>query len=299
MNTRRKNCILVCIDFQEQSLIALRQCIDLAKFIKAEVLLLYVIESNDFFSGFFAPSLDKVKAEVEERLQNICKEMNEVGDITFRYAIENGKVYERIVIKAEEINARFIVMGKNGSNQGFKKFLGSNTIHVISESKSPVISVKGRGSIGYKKIILPLDLSKRTREKVGNAISFSKHFGSEVHVVSVLSGGVFFQKSRIFKKMKKVQKELEINDVTCVLKLYNKNKQPDWERVIEYSKEIDADLIMVMTHQEGRARDYYIGSFSHHIINESEIPVLSIIPSRETDEDETVIEALVDPFDMV
>ena len=139
MNTKRKNCILVCIDFQEQSLIALRQCIDLAKFINAEVLLLYVIESNDFFSGFFAPSLDKVKAEVEERLQNLCKEMNEVTDISFRYAIENGKVYERIVIKAEEINARFIVMGKNGSNQGFKKFLGSNTIHVISESKSTVI----------------------------------------------------------------------------------------------------------------------------------------------------------------
>ncbi len=280
-------------------MIALRQCFDLAKFIKAEVLLLYVIESNDFFSGFFAPGLDKVKDEVEERLQNLCKQMNEETGIPFHYSIENGKAYERIVFKAEEINARFIVMGKNGSNQGIKRFLGSNTIHVISESKCPVISIKGRESIGYKKIVLPLDLSKRTREKVGSAISFSKHFGSEVHVVSVLSGGVFIQRSRIYKKMKKVQKELESNGVPCVLKLYNKTKQPDWERVLGYTNEINADLIMVMTHQEGRARDYYIGSFSHHIINESEIPVLSIIPSRELDEDETVIEALVDPFDMV
>lgn len=299
MTTKRKNRILLCVDFQEQSLIAIHQCYDLARFLKAEIVLLYVIESNDFFSGFFAPSIDKVKPEVEQRLIKMVDELKAESSLEFSYAIETGKVYERIVCKAEELKARFIVMGKNGSNQGLKRFLGSNTIHVISESSCPVISIKGKHSIGYKNIVLPLDLTKRTREKVASAISFSRFFGSHVHVVSVLTGGVLVQKSRIFKRMKKVQRELEQNGVSCTLKLYKKSKTPDYDQVIAYCNEINADLVMIMTHQEGRVRDYYIGSFAHHIINESEIPVLSIIPSRSIEEDESIIEAMVDPFNLI
>jgi nucleotide-binding universal stress UspA family protein len=299
MSAKRKNKILVCVDFQEQSLIALHQCYDLARFLKAEVVLLYVIESNDFFSGFFAPNIDKVKNEVEERLVKLVEELKTESGLEFSYAIETGKAYERIVFKAEEIKARFIVMGKNGSNQGIKRFLGSNTIHVISESNCPVISVKGKHSIGYKNIVLPLDLTKRTREKVASAISFSRFFGSHVHVVSVLTGGIIIQKSRIYKRMKKVQRELEQNGVGCTLKLYKKSKTPDYGQVISYCNEINADLVMIMTHQEGKVSDYYIGSFAHHIINESEIPVLSIIPSRSSEDDESIIEAMVDPFDLI
>jgi hypothetical protein len=52
-----------------------------------------------------------------------------------------------------------------------------------------------------------------------------------------------------------------------------------------------------MTHQEGKVRDYYIGAFAHHIINESEIPVLSLTPTLPQNE-ETVMDALVDPFNI-
>jgi nucleotide-binding universal stress UspA family protein len=298
MNRKKKNRILVCIDFHEQSLIALHQCYDLARFINAEIDLLYVIESSDIFSGFLSTNLDKVKAEVDARLNQIAKNASEESGLNISYFIETGKTYERIVYKAKEISARFIVMGKNGANKGIKKYLGSNAIHVISESSCPVISVKGEHTIGYKTIILPLDLTKETREKVASAIAFSKYFGSHIHVVSVLTGGILMQKSRIYRKMKRVQTELVSNGVKCSLKLFPKAKADDWEQVLNYSNEINADLIMLMTHREGRIRDYYIGAFANHIINESEIPVLTIIPSRPIDKDETVVEAILDPFNI-
>lgn len=298
MNAEKKNKILVCIDFHEQSLIALHQCYDLARFIKAEIVLLYVIESNDLFSGFFAPSIEKVKTEVEARLQQLIIHVSEESGLTFSYYIEEGKTYEKIVLKAKGINARFIVMGKNGTNKGIKKYLGSNSTHVISESSCPVISVKGEHTIGYKTIVLPLDLTKETREKVASAIAFSRYFGSHIHVVSVLTGGILMQKSRIYRKMKRVQTELVSNGVKCSLKLFPKAKEDDWEQVLNYSNEIHADLIMLMTHREGRISDYYIGAFANHIINESEIPVLTIIPSRPIDKEETVVEAIVDPFNI-
>ncbi len=299
METRKQNKILVCLDFQEQSLIALQQCYDLAKFINAQVVLLYVIESNDFFTGFFNPNLEKVKVEVEERLKRLVdKECAESG-LNFIYEIEVGKVHERIVYKAQEIKARFIIMGKNGSHQGIKRFLGSNAIKVISESHCPVISVKGRGSIGYKNIVLPLDLSKSTQEKVASAISFSRFFGSHIHVVTVHSNALILPTSKIYKKLKRVQRTLENNGVHCTNRLIKRSKLDEHEHVLQYADEIHADLIMVMTHQEGRFRDYYIGGFAHRIINESDIPVLSIIPSMPIkDTEETLVESVVDPFNL-
>ena len=170
----RKNKILVCIDFQEQSIAALHQCYDIARFLKAEIVLLYVIESTDRFSGLFSSNIDKAKNEVESRLKGIIDEECKNSGLEFSYEIEVGKVHERIIEKALQIKARFIIMGKNGSNQGFRKFLGSNATKVISESECPVISIKGKHSIGYKNIVLPLDLSKSTREKVASAISDRK-----------------------------------------------------------------------------------------------------------------------------
>jgi nucleotide-binding universal stress UspA family protein len=298
MTTKKNNRILVCIDFHEQSLTALHQCYDLARFIKAEIVLLYVIESTDFFSGFFSSNLEKVKFEVEDRLKKLVVEECADSGINFSYEIEVGKVHERILYKAKELKARFIIMGKNGSNQGFRKFLGSNAIKVISESICPVISIKGRYSIGYKNIVLPLNLNKSTQEKVASAISFGKFFGSHIHVVTVHSSGIILPQSKVYNRLKRVQRTLENNGITCTNKLFKRTKKNDHEHILDYANEINADLIMVMTHTEGRFRDYYIGGFAHRIINESDIPVLSIIPSTSVGPDETPVESMIDPFNL-
>ncbi|PKP40550.1 MAG: hypothetical protein CVT95_13505 [Bacteroidetes bacterium HGW-Bacteroidetes-12] len=298
MSILKKNKIIVCIDFQEQSLSALRQCFDLARFIKAEIVLLYVIESTDYFSAKFSQNIDIAKEEVENRLKQLIE--NECADsgLEFTYSIEVGKVHEKILEKARETRARFIIMGKNGSKQGFKKFLGSNTTRVIGESECPVISIKGKHSIGYKNIVLPLDLSKSTQEKVASAISFNRFFGSHIHIVSVHSVGIIYQATNLYNRIKKIEKVLKNNGAICTHKFYKRGNKEDYEYVLDYSKEINADLIMVMTHQEGRVKDNYIGAFAHHIINESEIPVLSITPIIPYNDEEKTIETLVDPFNL-
>ena len=293
----KTNKILVCIDFQEQSLAALHQCYDISRFLKAEVVLLYVIESTDLFSKLFGSDMEQTKAEVKQRLVNLIDKECATSNLKFSYVIRVGKVSESIIETAKEINARFIIMGKNGSTSGIKKFLGSNTTKVISESDFPVISVKGEHSIGYKNIILPLDLSESTKEKVASAISFSKFFGSHIHIVTVHSVGIIYQATNLYNRIKKIEKIFHSNGIECTHKLFKRADKDDYEYVLDYSREVNADLIMIMTHQEGKVRDYYIGAFAHHIINESEIPVLSLTPTLPQNE-ETVMDALVDPFNI-
>ena len=188
-------------------------------------------------------------------------------------------------------------MGKNGSTKGMKKFLGSNTTKVISESDFPVISIKGSHSIGYKNIVLPLDLSKSTKEKVASAISFSKFFGSHIHIVTVHSVGIIYQATNLYNRIKKIERIFHNNGIECTHKMFKRGNLPDFEYVLNHSNEVNADLIMIMTHQEGRVRDYYIGAFAHHIINESEIPVLSLTPTI-PDDKESMVESIVDPFNL-
>lgn len=299
MALQSRNKILVCIDFHDQSLSALHQCFDLARFIKAEIILLYVIESSDLFSVFFAQSIENTKTEVEKKLIDLIENECKGSGLDFSYSIEVGKVHEKILNKAKEIKARFIIMGKNGSDQGIKKFIGSNTTKVISESDCPVISIKGKHSIGYRNIVLPLDILKSTQEKVASAISFSKFFGSHIHIVTVHSVGIIYQATNLYKRIKKIEKVLKNNGIPCTHKFYKRGKKPDYEYVIEYVNQINADLVMVMTHQEGQVKDNYIGAFAHHIINESEVPVLSITPIVQYVDEEKAIEAMIDPFNLI
>jgi nucleotide-binding universal stress UspA family protein len=53
--------------------------------------------------------------------------------------------------------------------------------------------------------------------------------------------------------------------------------------VNDYAKEIDADLTMIMTQQEMNWTHLFIGSQAQEVINNSEIPVLSIRPMLRKD----------------
>lgn len=293
-----KNKILVAYDFHKQSVIALEQVFSISKFLKAEIVLIYVIEASDLITQIFKneEGLKKIRLKLENDLRDVCDKASGESGLKVSYRIEEGKVYDMIIEVANEINARFIVMGKNDADDGIKKYLGSNATHIIRESKCPVITVKGQEhKLGYKNIVVPLDLTKTTREKVFNAISLGLHYNSTIWLVSVLSGGISLRQSRIFTRMKKAQKTIQDNGVPCNVKLFKKTKTSDYDVVLKYALDIDADLIMIMTHQESGFKDHYIGKFAHEIINGSEIPVMTVVPAAVKPE-RKLIKSFIDPF---
>ncbi len=294
----RKNWIIVPVDFHEQSMIALEQTRNIARFMKAEIIILYVIEATDILSSMFRKDDQdkKIFEEVREKLEELAESTSEKFGLPVTVRIEKGKVYEQILKVSEEVSARFIIMGKNDADEGYKKFIGSNANHVIANSNCPVITIKGKEhNLGVKNIVLPLDLKKKTREKVFNAISFGLHFNSAIWMVSVLTGGISIMRSRIYAKMKKAKSMIEENGVPCNIKLFKKSYIPNYEVILDYALDIDADLIMIMTHQESDFRGHYIGTFAHEIINRSDIPVMTMIPSGPK-KGKKIVKSFIDPF---
>ncbi|MCB0410736.1 MAG: universal stress protein, partial [Flavobacteriales bacterium] len=214
----KSNKILVPVDFSEQSLIALSQSYNLAKKINAELVLLYVIEELNPMVKRLYKELNEIKGAVENNLKNLAEEKSKETGLVFSVEIEEGKIYNKIVEVAEKINARFIVMGTKGNENS--KFIGSNANKVVKTAPCPVITIKGQQhKKGCDKIVLPLDLTKETSDKVNQAIEIAELFTAEIFIVSVLQTG----KEEIVNKLKDqlliVRQYIENRGVKCTAEI--------------------------------------------------------------------------------
>ena len=286
-NQDKPGAILVPVDYSEQSIIALEQANNLSRVFNSEIHVLNVISEEFSLAKLFN---DDDKLEFQKRAkvkldEFVEKKSSEFG-VELRPIQVHGKIYDQIANTADVIDAMFIVMGTAGTSTLKKKFIGSNALRVVRESHKPVITIKGKHHRkGCQNIILPLDLTKETKEKVTKAIEFAKRFGSIIRVVSVLLTNDEFVVNRLTRQLDQVKKFVEEQGVDCTAEIVRDTKggQSLSESVIDYANKSKGDLIMIMTQQEEEFTDFFIGSSAQGIINESDIPVLSIVPTPKKD----------------
>jgi nucleotide-binding universal stress UspA family protein len=279
------NTIVVPIDFSEQSIIALRQSYNIARHLKARLLLIHVID-EDFLKTlehlFKEQSYeDPVTEQSKQRLDRLAREVESETGLRVDTTIRKGKIYEEIVKLAHEVKASFIIMGTHGAQGLKKKFIGSNAMRVIKEAHCPVITIKGKEHHrGCRRILLPLDLTKETREKVGKAIELARYFGSTIYVLSILETDDEFISRRLYRQMEQVRNFISQYNIEVVTEVIRSDNVP--AAVVEYARKIDADLIVIMTQKEIYWVEMFIGFAAQEIINSSDIPVLSIRPTLRT-----------------
>lgn len=280
------NKILVPVDYSPQSLIALEQAANLAKVFNAELTVLRIAETSSMTSFFSSKHMDDFTSALEVQLKGFVAEQVKKLGVAMSPVLKKGKVYDEIVETAEEIKATFIVMGTSGSESGMKRFIGSNALRVVRSSKIPVITIKGQHHRkGCQNIILPLDLTKETKEKVSRAIEFAKRFGSTIRVVSVLFTSDEFIVNRLTRQLDQVKKFIKKSGIECSAEIIKSTKGSESlaDVIIDYGNKAKGDLVIIMTQQEINYTEYFIGSSAQEIINHSDIPVLSIIPKPSKD----------------
>jgi nucleotide-binding universal stress UspA family protein len=126
-----------------------------------------------------------------------------------------------------------------------------------------------------------LDLTKETKDKVGKAIELAKLYGgAQIRVVSVVLTPDEFVVNKLTRQLSQVRVQIEESGVGCTAEIVKsiKGNESLAEIIIDYAHKVDGDLIMIMTQQEVDFTLYFIGSSAQEIINQSDIPVLSIIP---------------------
>jgi nucleotide-binding universal stress UspA family protein len=278
------NKILVPTDFSELSMTALHYAAALANHSDAEIILLHVIQPYEH-----AATLKKVidfesvvEKALEEKMQEISKQKSDLLGVKIHVKIVQGKVFEEAEKFAKEESVDLIVMGTHGAGGvgSLERYvLGTNAYRIVHVSNVPVITIrKEQEKVSFKTIVLPLDMTKETKQKVDQAIKIAKVFGSIIHVVSVTS---FFDEYRYNLSEIKVQLDEVADKVKSegvpvkVARLRHDNVA---DSVMEYSEEINADLVVIMTREEGLVNELVLGSSARKIVSECKVPVLSLRP---------------------
>ena len=277
--------ILVPIDFSENSLIALDHAVYLAKHLKSDIILLHVHETQNLSSTLrkimFAHPSDEVTLDksVEEKLDEIAISLQNKVGIKVKTHKAKGRISTQITKTAVDLDADLIVMGTHGTS-GMESFIaGSNTFSVVASAPCPVISIMASsGSKGIKDIVLPLDNSRETRQKVDEAIVFARFFSSTIHIVGVTTSNDPKDHFYVNKVCEQVEKYIKEESVPCTRKFFSGDNIT--VMTINYAKEIDADLIVIMTEQEVNPTGFFMGPYAQQMINQSEMPVLNIRPKE-------------------
>lgn len=280
--------ILVPMDLSPTSILALDHALYLAKNLKSEIHLLHVKETatvNNFITGIFKKDLKEGEKDthvVEVKFQEYIDEFQSKYGIKTHMKFLEGTVYIQALNYAKEITAGLICMGTHGS-KGVENFIGgSNTFRVVNQAKCPVLSIHANsGSKGIKDIILPLDSSRDTREKVDDALYIAKKFNSTIHVVGVSTSSDELVLNRLRVVTKQVQDYINQDNIPTTFAF--KTGKNLASLTLDYAKEKEADLIIIMTEQESSA-GFLAGPYSQQMINQSSVPILSVRPKeRETE----------------
>lgn len=280
------NKILIPVDFEKQSLLAIEQSLSLAHIILAEITLLYVHEPSGIFSSIFS---DDQKSElliiIDERLAEVAGKASLTSGITVNYRIEKGKISSKIIEVANEINAQFIVMGGHSSDQEAEKDkrLGTNTLRVVKGAKCPVITVNGNQVYsGCRNILLPLDLTRESRQKVTMGIEIARYYGAGIKVVSAYwSKNEKAEVGRLYQQGEQVTNFIASAGIDCTFEVIElkEDEKTSVPTILNHAdQQGDIDLIIILTPQEIGLVNYFVGSQSQDFICLSDIPVMSIHP---------------------
>ncbi len=277
MSQYEKNIILVPIDFTEVTRCALDHAIELSKLLKHEICMLHIVEFT---------STDQQVQKAQELLDKLANEVKESTGLKIDGIVKKGTIFADIGSVAKEINAYLIIMGTHGT-QGLQSVFGSRALKVITNSIVPFVVVQKKMqttiSHGFKNIVLPLNLSKDSKQKLGWAIYIAKMFGSTINIITTHETEGFLL-SKTKANLNLAKRLLLENGILYSVKVADKKTKGFSDQTIEHAHHINANLIVVMTNEDKELREFLIGSFEEKLINnEYQIPVMCVNPRKDLD----------------
>ncbi len=268
--------IVVAVDFSSGSIHALKYAISIANKLKSNILMIWV-DKTASPESIYAGSAESYRGEVIKRFTDLIDEylpMLTGGKLD--YKLRKGKIYSEIVNTARAKKADLIVTGSHGVS-GFEEYwIGSNANRIVGHACCPVITVRNGFHIKetIHKIVMPIDNSNHTLIKVPFVAKFAKMFDAGVHIAVIFSTNLKTMHRRVENYADKAKKYFQQENVKFTVEKFQ--TQNSTKSSIDYAKDIDADLIAIMTEQEDRKETGLLGPCAQQMVNHSPIPVLSV-----------------------
>lgn len=273
--------ILIPIDFSDTAMRAIRHGALLSQKSGGEIILLHVQKKRDLVEfilpAFREKNTDKLRVFMEHKLGHLADRVRREYSIKVTPLLLFGNITSGIANAAEEHGAGLIIMGTQGGDSHNDMFVGSNSYRVLTKSTVPVMTVRSDiGKGGFSNILLPIDSSAHSRQKVHAALQFADKFGATLHVLGLLGPDEKDYEYKMHVILPQIQKLARLHKLPATAQIeHAKNRA---EKTLGYARKVEADVIIIMSDQRSELSGFILGSYAHQLINNSMIPVLTIPP---------------------
>lgn len=270
--------ILVPIDFSEVSIKALNTAYTLAKKVKAEILVIHIVEHptvdsfntmgvvdySDTDNFFLMKLIERVKEKMDELVSQ-----PRYADIVLRYKIEIGHPFLKISEIVASEKTSMIIQGSTGATGLVGLILGSNADKVIKHATCPVITVKEEADLSeIKSIVYPTDMREEQSTIIEGIKELRSFYHAHLHLVKAYDSNWLTQKE-VEDGLETFAKQHNLKDysVTAV------KQNDEVDATLEFAKELKADLLVVGTHRGRGIESLMHGFISKRLVNRSPIPI--------------------------
>jgi nucleotide-binding universal stress UspA family protein len=272
--------ILVPTDMSPLANHALEVAVSLAKKNNAKIELLNVKVYPTADVGAYYSLYGASGISIDEAWNDIMNEAkSEMNDLIANFPGVNIKPIveetgDHFVEAVLEHKADLIVMGSHGA-EGFKEFFkGSNSEEVVRLASCPVLVVKDEaGEFKPKKVVIAADL--RHVEFIKKALNWLPVEDAEIHFLFVDEGLKAINYQETEENLRVLASRVGVKNFKT--EIYNSTTIEDG--ILEYSVDINADLIVMYTHGRTGISHFFKGSIAEDVVNHSKIPVFTYVQS--------------------
>jgi len=293
-------CILTATDFSEYSKVALDICLGVARCMKTKLYVLHTIErfpheySHLLSSAAHADMKQRLEEEAVEKIKAmIPAELLDGGDVI--PIVRFGKPFLEIIQVAKEENVDLLAVGTHGRAGVDRVILGSVAERIVRKARCPVMIVRGRKYVGFKRIIVPIDLSDCSRIALEYAAATARAHKSKLIILHV------YEESFIEPYVNAANSEEEADEIIKEIERVNETKYDEFLKTVdlngvEYEKllkkgipdtyivetamEQQVNLIVMGTHGRSGIKHILIGSTAEEVVRTVHCDIIIVKPEK-------------------
>ena len=257
--------IIVPWDFSSVAENAFQHAVNISKALNREILLLHIVaEERD------------VKSKKSELVASSEKLGKEYGKKPHAEVVK-GSIFKAIGDRAKELKAEMIIMGTHGM-KGAQKLFGSKALKVVVSSRIPFFVVQDKPvKAKIDTILLPIDFKRENKEKANWIYYLARNFNAKFIILKSKAKDKGF-KRKVLSNIKYIESFLKGHDVEYEI-VTSSGKQKFKKEIVEFAKEHQADLILIMATRDIRWVDYLLGAPEQYILaNPENIPIMCMNP---------------------
>lgn len=270
--------IIVGIDFSPNSINALKHAVAISLKSGGALHLVWV-KSPSTTKIIDTDIKENISQIVQTKLSELLKACKaEAPKSEARSVILEGKPANEMIKYASNLPDSLIVIGTHGASGFEEMFVGSNAFKIVSMSPVPVMVLREGIQINrdLTQILVPIDTSFETLQKMKYAMKFAKAFSAKILLLGLIS------------EQPETKHIVSVQLGHAMRMLEQANIRHDWtsleikgnisKEVVDFAKKLDVNLMIIMREEEQEFSDFWLGTTTRQILNTTPMPLL-IIPN--------------------